>query len=633
MISKMKNKKIIEAKSKNNNFIHENHILNKVFQVKGLESPDDLDLSPKNLISPFTLKDMDKATDCLMDHYYEQSRIVIVGDFDCDGATSTTAAKEGLELLGFKNVDFIIPDRMKHGYGLTESIAKLACEMKPDLVITVDCGISSFDGAEYIHEQGIELIITDHHLQAKNGLIPPCAAAVNPNRNDCTSNLKNLAGCGVMLYTIIALRAKMRDLNIFKDKGVKQPSINQLLDIVSLGTVADIVHFDKNNRILVKMGLDRVRSGAGRPAIHEVLTRNQYTSPEKVKTSDWGFILGPILNAAGRLDNMTKGIEMLLSRSQHEVKNLVTELIDLNETRKSIGKDMEDTSEELLAANPPDMGVVLYNKNWHEGVVGILASRVKDRSNRPSICLTATHEAKALYDTINALEYSDAPKDELDKLRAQLDEKAIKGSCRSIPGVHLKHILDKISGEYPDLLTKFGGHAMAAGVSLPHGNLKQFQEIFNRECDLAITPEMIAGDMIVDIKDIPSEYLNLDTFALIDSYAPWGKGFEMPLFSSKFVIKDFRLMGDDKTHVKFTLSPEGSEQKFNAIMWRGVDGPDPDRLPFKIGNTIETVFKLDRNEFRGHVSVQLMLEHYYDEARELELLSGMKSNNAPSLDR
>lgn len=313
----MKKRNIIQTPiPSTDEILHENEILNTVFAIRGIKKREDLNLSLSNIIPPTDLIDMDKATDVLIKHYNQNSRIVIVGDFDCDGATSTSIAKEGLELLGFKNVSYIIPDRMVHGYGLTPSIAALACELNPQLVITVDCGISSFDGAKYISDNDIDLIITDHHLQDKSGKIPDCVAAINPNRNDCDSNLKNLAGCGVMLYTIIALRAKMRQENIFIGE---QPSLTKLLDLVSLGTVADIVKLDRNNRILIANGLNLVKSGNSRPAIKEILNRNKYTSQKDVKCSDWGFTVGPILNAAGRLDNMTKGIEMLLATPYRQI--------------------------------------------------------------------------------------------------------------------------------------------------------------------------------------------------------------------------------------------------------------------------------------------------------------------------
>ena len=633
----MKKKPILENAPQNSNFIHPHPVLNRVFQNRGIQSAEDLNLSPSKLINPFTLKDMDKAVECIIDHYYNDSKVVIVGDFDCDGATSTTIAVDGLRLLGFKNVDFVVPDRAIHGYGLTENIAKEVCELKPDLIVTVDCGISSFDGAEYIEKyskqtgHNIELVITDHHLQAKNGLIPPCAAAVNPNRNDCTSELKNLAGCGVMFYVIIALRSKMKELGIFKNnallesKGVDQPSLTPLLDVVSLGTIADIVHLDTNNRIIVKMGLDLVKSGFARPAIHKILMDNKYTSPEKVNTGDWGFIVGPILNAAGRLENMSKGIEMLLHKDPHTVAPLVEELVQLNETRKEIGRDMAKDSEEMLSDFPFGSGIVLYNKDWHEGIVGILASRVKDKTNRPSICLTATHSAREIIENIETCKFKQVDKAVVDNLETKLDSELIKGSCRSIPGIHLKHVLDKLFSEDPTLLPKFGGHAMAAGVSLPHGRLKEFQEKFDSEMKAMLTEDMIAGNIRVDINNIPAQYLSLDTVDLIESFDPWGKGFEPPLFGGTFEICDYKLMGDDDQHVRLILKPEGSNKTITAVCWNCIENPLV--LPFKVGNVVETVFKMQKNEFRGNVTLQLMLEHFYDEAREMELKMSKPQKN------
>ncbi|TOJ37746.1 single-stranded-DNA-specific exonuclease RecJ, partial [Vibrio parahaemolyticus] len=315
----MTKKSIKERTPQSDAFLHENPVINRVLQNRGIKSLEELDLDIKNLLDPFLIKDMDKATDSLIDHLMEGTNICIVGDFDCDGATSTSIMAEGLKLLGFENVSYIVPDRQKHGYGLTPSIVDLAYETKkPDVIVTVDCGISSFDGADRVYDLGMELIITDHHLQDSSGKLPKCEAAVNINRNDCPFPSKNLAGCGVAFYLMVALRKKMRDYGIFQQRGMAEPNLGQLFDLVSLGTVADVVPLDRNNRILVKLGLDRTKRGLAREAINEVF-KQKNKDIFKVKSSDWGFMMGPILNSAGRLENMTKGIEMLLDRNPGRV--------------------------------------------------------------------------------------------------------------------------------------------------------------------------------------------------------------------------------------------------------------------------------------------------------------------------
>lgn len=608
-------KKVIKEKApKTNAIVHPNPVLNRVFQNRGIESADDLDLSMKNLLNPFLMKDMDKATDSLIDHYYSDSKLCIVGDFDCDGATSTSIMSEGLAMLGFKNVSYVIPDRQIHGYGLTPGIVDLAKETAdPDIIITVDCGISSFDGADRVYEHGMELIITDHHLQAEAGVIPQCEAAININRTDCEFPSKNVAGCGVAFYLMVALRKKMRDLDIFKEKGVAEPDLSRLLDLVSLGTIADLVALDKNNRILVRAGLERTKRGMARQAINEVFQQKN-KDITKATAQDWGFMMGPILNSAGRLENMTKGIEMLLDDNPGRIQERVAELIDLNEKRKQIGKEMEMDTDAILDNEEVNMGVVVFQPDWHEGVVGITASRVKEKVNRPVICLTETHEAKELREKYEFAVMNNHGDDIINEYKEKLDNSLIKGSCRSIPGVHIRDVLDIVNKRAPGVLAKFGGHAMAAGVSIHYDKLDVFKREFDKACEEAIEPHMIEETVTVDIHNIEPSYLTLETAELLASNDPWGQKFEPPVFSGQFKVVSVRPIGDG-THLKMQLTPLGGTEIFDAIMFRCVEpGCEPRVKPHHV---IDAVYTMDINEWNGFRNLQFKLDYFYDEEYEL----------------
>lgn len=617
---------ISEKQPVHNNKIVEHEVLNRIYQNRGVKDSSELDLSLKNLLNPFLIKDMDKAVDTLIRHYHNDSNIIIVGDYDCDGATSTSIAVEGLKLLGFKNVGFIIPDRMIHGYGLTPTIVDLAAESKPDLILTVDNGISSFEGAKRVYEIGAELLITDHHLQSPDGL-PICEAAVNINRDDCEFPSKNLAGCGVMFYTIAALRNKMDKLGLFESNQMTKPDIMQLMDLVSLGTVADVVPLDYNNRILVNAGLQRTRSGNARPAINAILQQKN-KDPIKVTSMDWGFTVGPVLNAAGRLENMTKGIETLLEQNDFLINHSVQELVDLNERRKEIAAEMEDEADKYLISTEEGWGITLFDQFWHEGVIGILASRVKENSNRPVICMTETDECKEARELLDELESNNAPVDVIENAKQQFLSSDVKGSARSIPGVHLKHILDNISKEHPEVLTKFGGHAMAAGLSVPVAQFERFKSLFDQYCKEVITPEMISGEILVDIKDVDSSFLTLENAEMLRECGPWGQGFEQPIFSSKFIVDNFRKMGGNDQHLKLFLQPLNSSEIIEAICFNCLKPGEDD--PFRVNGIVECAFKLDVNEFRGRKTLQLMLEHFQD--KELILSKEKDKSNSVTLD-
>jgi single-stranded-DNA-specific exonuclease len=415
-----------------------NELLDRVYQNRGITSPDQLKHTLGNLLSPFTMKGMEEATDVLIRHILKGSRILVVGDYDCDGATATTIAVEGLTMLGGKDVRFIVPDRQVHGYGLSPPVVKLAGEYKPDLIVTVDNGIASIEGAEAVYEleHPCELLITDHHLPSEQGT-PRAEAIVNPNQHGCDFESKNIAGCGVMLYVIIALRARMRDRGILEQLNLGMPRIEKLLDVAALGTVADVVALDYNNRIIVSAGLEMINRGEGRMGINKILDiagRKIGT----IKSSDMGFAVGPRLNAAGRLDDMTHGIRMLLETNETIASEMAIFLNDMNEARKELQKEMAKEANDELVDTPDVKGIVLYKGEWHEGVVGLLASGQKEKTSKPVICMTDTHarlDAKK--------ELSEAKTEQAKIVALEIAMKsAIKGSARSVDGVHMKHILD-----------------------------------------------------------------------------------------------------------------------------------------------------------------------------------------------
>jgi single-stranded-DNA-specific exonuclease len=549
------------------------------------------------------------------------SKILIVGDYDCDGCTATSVAVEGLRLLGAKNVGFMVPDRVKHGYGLTPAIAKLAGEEKPDLIVTVDNGISSMDGAEEIKnfEYPCQLVVTDHHLPSKEGL-PDADAIVNPNQDGCAFPSKNIAGCGVMFYTIIATRKKMREQKIFEKLGMPEPSIMQLIDLVALGTVADVVTLDYNNRILVSAGLKHINEGRGRPGLVSLLEQKG-KKIGNIVSSDFGFAAGPCLNAAGRLDDMTIGIKCLLETNELIAADIATNLVKLNETRKEIELGMVEDAVSIVKDFTTDrFGVCLHGKDWHEGVVGIVASRIKERLNRPVLCFADTHGAEGARQRLkSAVDAGESP--ELIKvLRDDLGNSDIKASARSVPGIHLKHILDEISTKYPSILqkNKFGGHAMAAGVSILLKNFNQFQDIFDMFIRRELTQDMINGRVDVDIKNLPAELITMENAEVLKNEGPWGQNFPKPIFSSEFHVIETRILKEK--HLKLRLGSKTSNHQFDAIAFNCVEDG---KLP--VGQTLEASFSMDINEFRGNKTLQLMIDHLQDDNLSRELMMELNS--------
>ncbi len=552
-------------------------LLARIYSARGVKTQDELPRQLQQLNDYRRLKDIDKAAEILADAITRQQRMLIVGDFDCDGATSSALGVLALRSMG-GHADFLVPNRFEYGYGLTPEIVEAALPFQPDVLITVDNGISSITGVQAAKNKGMKVVVTDHHLAGRE--LPEADAIVNPNQPDCPFPGKNTAGVGVIFYLMCALRTLLRSRGYFQKKP--EPNLAELLDLVALGTVADVVKLDSNNRILVFQGLARIRSGHCRPgitALIEVSGRNA----EKLVASDLGFALGPRLNAAGRLDDMSIGIELLLSEDINRARELAFELDGLNRDRKAIEGSMQSQAmaelEKIqfnLQAELP-WGVSLFQESWHQGVVGILASRVKEKLNRPVI----------------AFAEADNPE----------GEPELKGSARSIQGLHMRDALDSIARDNPELIIKFGGHAMAAGLSIKKSLFGAFKEAFDLEVRKQLTADDLQAEMHTDGELMPDQVSMATAYTLREG-GPWGQSFPEPSFDGKFQIIQQKLVGEK--HLKMVLKIPDSELWLDAIAFN----IDNRKWPNPNIRQIKAVYKLDINEFRGQRNLQLMVEHF-----------------------
>ncbi|MBL8258213.1 MAG: single-stranded-DNA-specific exonuclease RecJ [Candidatus Competibacteraceae bacterium] len=547
-------------------------LLNRLYAARDIGSAVELAKELRYLSPPSALSNIGAAVDLLCTALREQWRILIVADFDADGATGCALAVRGLRALGAAEVGYRVPNRFEHGYGLTPEIVALAAQARPDLLITVDNGISSHEGVRAAQALGIKVLITDHHPPGQT--LPTAEAIVNPNLPDDGFPSKHLAGVGVMFYVLSALRARLRESGWFAERGLSEPNLAQYLDLVAFGTVADVVRLDHHNRILVEQGVRRIRQGQCAPgilALCEVAGRD----PGRLNAADIGFYLGPRLNAAGRLEDMSQGIACLLSDDPEAARHIARRLDEINRQRGELTADIHAQALERIegiARAPADLpfGLCLYDPDWHQGVIGIIAGRLKDRLHRPVIVFAPDREGR------------------------------IKGSGRSVAGMHLRDALAAVATEQPDLIHQFGGHAMAAGMSLATERFERFREAFDAEIRRRLSADDLRGRLLSDGELAPDEF-SLETARLLREAGPWGQGFPEPLFDGVFEVLSHQVMRDGKT-LKLRLRPPATALELEAVAFRRAAEFEPGTRRVRIA------YHLDVNLWRGE-RLQLLVEH------------------------
>ena len=554
-------------------FRHLHPVLQRIYQARNVNSPDELSRDLKSLLPYSSLLNIDKAVARLVQALKEQQRIMIIGDFDADGATSTALMVGALRAFGAENVSYLVPNRSAYGYGLTLEIVDVAASGRPELIITVDNGISSHAGIAHANQLGVDVLVTDHHLPGK--VLPAAYAIVNPNCEGDQFPSKCLAGVGVAFYLMLAFRAQLKKNNWFERRGLDCPNMANFLDFVALGTVADIVPLDKNNRILVYQGLQRIRAGQAHQGILALLEVSRRKC-EKLRAVDLSFAIGPRLNAAGRLDDMSLGIACLLANDRNSALNIAYRLDDLNKERRVIESQMQKEAfaaiDELnLNQNLPP-GLCLYREEWHQGVVGLVASRVKERVHRPTIAFAKMHD-----DTL-------------------------KGSARSVTGLHIRNVLEAIATKHAGLITKFGGHAMAAGLSLPADRFEEFQQVFSQEVEDQVSEDDLRPKLITD-GELTSDELTLELALLVHDAGPWGQGFPEPLFDGPFKLINQRIVG--QRHLKLILQVPGDDYYLDGIAFHA----DLRQWPNFQCEYVHLAYRLDVNEFQGRRKLQLFVEH------------------------
>ena len=559
----------IETRQPVNRLGLDDDLLDRVFAARGITEPAQLERGLSNLLSPADLPEIDQAAKRLADAVVEDQKILIVGDFDADGATSVALCLLALRAMGARQVDFLVPNRFDYGYGLSPEIVQLAAGMEPRVIVTVDNGVASVDGVALANELGIDVVVTDHHLPGD--VLPDAFALVNPNVGGSSFGSKAMAGVGVAYYLLSWVRQALRQRQHFVSRGIDEPNMAQYLDLVALGTVADVVPLDHNNRILVHQGLLRIQRGMTRPGI-VALARVGKRDLTTLSASDMGFALGPRLNAAGRLQDMSVGIRCLVTDDPAEAGQLAAELDGLNQTRREIEQGMVADAEMILTQITPDpdeMGIAVYHESFHQGVVGIVAGRLREKFHRPAIVFADASEGS----------------DEL------------KGSARSIDGLNIRDLLDSIATKRPGMLLKFGGHAMAAGLSIKRVHLPRFQTAFDKAVRAAVTPDMLDAVLLTD-GELAKEALNLDTVAKLANAGPWGNGFAEPTFAGEFTLVNQRVVGQDHLKLVFALQ----DQLIDAIAFRQ---PPLDGQPQRV----RVVYKPALNDYGGQQTLQLMVEY------------------------
>jgi len=535
-------------------------LLARLYAARGIAHAADLDTALSALLDPLLLKGAAEAATLLADAISAKRHLLIVADYDCDGATACAVGVRALRAFG-ANVSYLVPNRFDYGYSLTPEVVRLAAERKPDVIITVDNGIASVEGVAEAKRLGISTLITDHHLPGDE--LPAADCIVNPNQPGCSFPSKSIAGVGVMFYVMLALRAELRKRGAFSVSA--EPNLAALLDLVALGTVADVVKLDRNNRILVAQGLARIRQGKLQPGLR-ALFRVAGREAERASTFDLGFALGPRLNAAGRLADMSLGIECLVTDDLGQALNIAQQLDQLNRERRSIETDMQEQAQAFLDTIDATerASLALYDPEWHQGVIGILASRVKDKLHRPVIAFARGNEGE------------------------------LKGSGRSIPGLHLRDALDLVSKRAPGLLLRFGGHAAAAGLTLREENLARFGELFEQAVQGLVSPADLTRTIETD-GPLEAGWMSLESARMIEREI-WGQGFPAPVFSDEFQVDKQRILKD--RHLKLTLRKGAA--RFEAIQFNFAES---------VPESVRAAYRLAVNEFNGMSSVQLVLDH------------------------
>jgi single-stranded-DNA-specific exonuclease len=551
-------------------------LLRRLYASRGVRSAQDLERSVKGMLPWQQLSGVEKAVEILYNAFREGTRIIVVGDFDADGATSTALSVLGMRSLGCDNISYLVPNRFEDGYGLSPEVVDQAHARGAQLIVTVDNGISSHAGVDHARALGIPVVVTDHHLPGET--LPAAEAIINPNLPDCDFPSKSLAGVGVAFYLMLALRTFLRDKGWFDERGIAPPNLADLLDLVALGTVADVVPLDANNRILTWQGLSRIRAGKCRPGIKALLEVSRRDA-QKLAASDLGFALGPRLNAAGRLDDMSVGVALLLCDNIGEARVLANELDALNQTRKEIEQGMQaealtlceklERSRETLPG-----GLAMYHPEWHQGVVGILASRIKERFHRPVIAF------------------------------APAGDGTLKGSGRSIQGLHMRDALERLDTLHPGLMIKFGGHAMAAGLSLEEAKFDLFQQRFGELVTEWLDPSLLQGEVVSD-GPLSAAEMTMEVAQLLRDAGPWGQMFPEPLFDGRFRLLQQRLVGE--RHLKVMVEPVGGGPLLDGIAFNVDTACWPDNGV----REVELAYKLDINEFRGNRSLQIIIDNIW----------------------
>jgi single-stranded-DNA-specific exonuclease len=548
-------------------------VLARIYRARHVADGAELDRSLERLLPPTLLRGMDEAVALLEQALRASHRVLIVADYDADGATSCALLVRALSAMGASDVRYLVPNRFEYGYGLTPEIVALAAASQPALLVTVDNGISSLAGVCAARERGMKVLITDHHLPGKE--LPAANAIVNPNQPGDTFPSKYLAGVGVAFYLMLGLRARLRASGWFAERGVAEPNLARLLDLVALGTVADVVPLDHNNRILVAQGIARINGGQAIEGIR-ALARVGGRHEGRISAADLGYVIAPRLNAAGRLDDMSLGIECLLTDDPRQARKFAEELDRLNRERRGIERDMQQQAIRVVEALHLEgeglpRGLCLFDESWHQGVIGLVAARIKERWHRPVIAFAPGTGTE------------------------------IKGSARSIPGLHIRDTLDTVAARHPGLVTKFGGHAMAAGITLERGNFDAFNAAFVEEVARQLTEDDLRGIVLSD-GELGEGELTLELAELLRQGGPWGQGFPEPVFDGLFEVANRRVVGE--RHLKLSLRVGPRSRPIDAIAFGAAARGEP-----QFGPHVRAAFRLDVNEYLGNRSLQLVIEH------------------------